>query len=320
MASTEGWLICRVEEGGRLIGNDVAVVFGDVAQQPDHVALEWAGVVAVLGERRDLVLGDQDPLDRGNDFVLVVGLGARQTDQVPGAGSVEEVPFGRPEDLPVRRHGLAAGAHGAARTCRTPALGLPRGVQHALEKLPRSLGITCRRNKYCRRGNDRSTFQRLREHLSCYVVTGLCSIHSSCIKTYAVYKVASGSTKSQASGMNGKPPQKQAQRRSDPPEISVELGRKLKELRHAAALSQQELALRCELDRTYISLIERGQANPSLWTLGTLAHVLGTTVPAMLAGNDHTLIPASLPGGTVRRNKKEVDVAERTRRKRARLR
>jgi transcriptional regulator with XRE-family HTH domain len=74
--------------------------------------------------------------------------------------------------------------------------------------------------------------------------------------------------------------------------ISIALGKRLKELRIKADRSQTELAFDCELDRTYISLIERGLANPSLWTLGTLAFALKTTVPDLLQGNTYVVEPS----------------------------
>ncbi|QOF76170.1 helix-turn-helix domain-containing protein [Variovorax sp. 38R] len=74
--------------------------------------------------------------------------------------------------------------------------------------------------------------------------------------------------------------------------VSIALGKRLKELRIKADRSQAELAFDCELDRTYISLIERGLANPSLWTLGTLAFALETTVPDLLRGNKHVVKPS----------------------------
>lgn len=79
-------------------------------------------------------------------------------------------------------------------------------------------------------------------------------------------------------------------RRLEP--ISQALGERLKELRIKSNRSQAEFGFDCELDRTYISLIERGLANPSLWTLGTLAHALGTTVGDLLKGNKHTVEPS----------------------------
>ncbi|RTD82962.1 XRE family transcriptional regulator [Variovorax atrisoli] len=74
--------------------------------------------------------------------------------------------------------------------------------------------------------------------------------------------------------------------------VSIALGTRLKELRIKADRSQAELAFDCELDRTYISLIERGLANPSLWTLGTLAFALKTTIPDLLQGNTYVVEPS----------------------------
>ena len=75
-------------------------------------------------------------------------------------------------------------------------------------------------------------------------------------------------------------------------ELSIELGKRIKALRIAANRSQVELAFDCELDRTYISLVERGIANPSLWTLGTLAYALNVTVPDLFQGNRNVVRPS----------------------------
>lgn len=42
----------------------------------------------------------------------------------------------------------------------------------------------------------------------------------------------------------------------------------------AAGLSQEKLALECGLDRTYISLLERGLRQPTLSTVFVVAQVL----------------------------------------------
>lgn len=52
----------------------------------------------------------------------------------------------------------------------------------------------------------------------------------------------------------------------------------LKRLRKKARLSQEELALRCGLDRTYISGCERGIRNPSIVSVEKIAEALN--VPA----------------------------------------
>ncbi|MDZ7842606.1 MAG: helix-turn-helix transcriptional regulator [Gammaproteobacteria bacterium] len=57
-------------------------------------------------------------------------------------------------------------------------------------------------------------------------------------------------------------------------ELQAAFGRILRQLRVQKGLSQEALADAAELDRTYISLLERGQRQPSLTTLFALAAVL----------------------------------------------
>jgi transcriptional regulator with XRE-family HTH domain len=52
------------------------------------------------------------------------------------------------------------------------------------------------------------------------------------------------------------------------------LGDNVKTLRLAHSLSQEELAFRAELDRTYISQIERGISNPSILVILKISMVL----------------------------------------------
>ena len=52
------------------------------------------------------------------------------------------------------------------------------------------------------------------------------------------------------------------------------LGNNVKALRLAQGLSQEALALEAELDRTYISQIERGISNPSVLVLLKVANIL----------------------------------------------
>ena len=56
--------------------------------------------------------------------------------------------------------------------------------------------------------------------------------------------------------------------------IEVEFGLLLRCLRKEKNLSQQELAYKADLDRTYISLIERGQRTPTIETLFKLSKAL----------------------------------------------
>jgi transcriptional regulator with XRE-family HTH domain len=54
-------------------------------------------------------------------------------------------------------------------------------------------------------------------------------------------------------------------------------GQALRARREALELSQDELAFRSEVHRTYISELERGLKNPSITTLQKLALALKTT-------------------------------------------
>lgn len=60
------------------------------------------------------------------------------------------------------------------------------------------------------------------------------------------------------------------------------LGLLVRQNRLALGISQEELGLRCDLDRTYISGVERGMRNPSLTALVTLAKGLNITVSELL--------------------------------------
>ena len=52
-------------------------------------------------------------------------------------------------------------------------------------------------------------------------------------------------------------------------------GRAVREERQAQEISQEELGFRADLDRTYVSGVERGVRNPTLETILRLAEGLG---------------------------------------------
>jgi len=56
--------------------------------------------------------------------------------------------------------------------------------------------------------------------------------------------------------------------------IQKAFGIVLREVRQDRELSQERLALEADLDRTFVSLLERGQRQPSLVTLFSLTKVL----------------------------------------------
>lgn len=56
----------------------------------------------------------------------------------------------------------------------------------------------------------------------------------------------------------------------------------VKELRLKKGLSQQSLSFESEMDRTYVSLLERGMRRPTLNTILNLAAALDTTGPELV--------------------------------------
>jgi len=60
-------------------------------------------------------------------------------------------------------------------------------------------------------------------------------------------------------------------------ENELNFGQALKEARLIKGMSQEELALESELDRTYVSMLERDVKNPTLGTISKLAKSLGIT-------------------------------------------
>lgn len=58
----------------------------------------------------------------------------------------------------------------------------------------------------------------------------------------------------------------------------------LLEARKRSGLTQQELADRCHVHRTEVSLLERGSREPRLGTLLKLVGVLGVSTEALCAG------------------------------------
>ena len=69
-------------------------------------------------------------------------------------------------------------------------------------------------------------------------------------------------------------------------DLSEAFGRILRTHRVAAGLSQDELAYQAGLTRNYVSLLERGQRNPTLNTMFALASALDTTLQALLSELD----------------------------------
>lgn len=54
--------------------------------------------------------------------------------------------------------------------------------------------------------------------------------------------------------------------------IKEQVGKRIKELRLAKNMSQEDFAFKCGLDRTYITSLERGKRNISLINLEKIAN------------------------------------------------
>ena len=65
-----------------------------------------------------------------------------------------------------------------------------------------------------------------------------------------------------------------------------DLGRALREVRGDRRISQEELGLRTGVHRNYIGGIERGERNPSVTTIATLADALGLKLSELFARID----------------------------------
>ncbi|MEZ5301212.1 MAG: helix-turn-helix domain-containing protein [Verrucomicrobiales bacterium] len=73
-------------------------------------------------------------------------------------------------------------------------------------------------------------------------------------------------------------------KKKDP--LAVALGNRIRQLRQNAGISQEDLALRSELHRTYIGGVERAERNPTVLTVGKLANALGVPLKSIFSGLD----------------------------------
>lgn len=72
--------------------------------------------------------------------------------------------------------------------------------------------------------------------------------------------------------------------RVNPQVVKDRFGSRIRELRKRRGLSQETLALVCELDRTYVGGVERGERNVSLVNIHKLAAALGVPVTELFNG------------------------------------
>ena len=61
------------------------------------------------------------------------------------------------------------------------------------------------------------------------------------------------------------------------------IGEEIRKARKAAGLSQEQLGFRAGLTRNYVSMVELGQASPTLDTLLKLCHALDVKAATLVA-------------------------------------
>jgi len=69
--------------------------------------------------------------------------------------------------------------------------------------------------------------------------------------------------------------------------IQKQFGERVRELRLAKGLSQEELAFKSGVHRTYLGGIERGERNPSLKNIAAIAEALGVSLSELFRLEHH---------------------------------
>jgi len=71
---------------------------------------------------------------------------------------------------------------------------------------------------------------------------------------------------------------------SDEDDILERFGQRVRKLRKAQGYSQEGFAAECDLDRTYVGGIERGERNLALKNIDLLARTLGISLAELFKG------------------------------------
>ncbi len=76
-------------------------------------------------------------------------------------------------------------------------------------------------------------------------------------------------------------------------DVRKQVGMAIRRLRHKQGVTQQALAERLQVYRTYLSGVESGQRNPTIQTLSRFAEALGVPLIDLFRNNSqpHTAIP-----------------------------
>ncbi len=65
--------------------------------------------------------------------------------------------------------------------------------------------------------------------------------------------------------------------------VAIAFGDVLRAARVQLGISQEALGLACDMDRTYVSLLERGERQPTLGTIFALSQQLGVAAEVLVA-------------------------------------
>jgi len=72
-------------------------------------------------------------------------------------------------------------------------------------------------------------------------------------------------------------------------EVQIRFGHRIRELRKARGYSQEDFAVLCGLDRTYIGGIERGLRNVSLRNIEIIAKAFNVSIAELTQGIDEEI-------------------------------
>lgn len=65
-------------------------------------------------------------------------------------------------------------------------------------------------------------------------------------------------------------------------ELTIQFGQSVRKYRKERSMSQEQLALLCNMDRSYLGRIERGEVNPTLEKIYELSKAIGISVHELL--------------------------------------
>jgi len=69
-------------------------------------------------------------------------------------------------------------------------------------------------------------------------------------------------------------------------DIRAKIGLRIRELRKAKGLSQEQLALKAEIDRTYMASVENGKRNVAIVNIEKIINALDTSFKDFFSGLD----------------------------------